>query len=126
MPPLRVRVSSYEARACAAKVFTCPGSHRPDSRWTLRLLVKETDSPPLALAVALLFVCHARAPGVVAFELRRLERQRAAAWERPDAQLRVFVEPNTDLDGDFKALCLDTDQLLRIQGYNALEIILIG
>ena len=44
----------------------------------------------------------------------------------PDAQLRVFVEPNTDLDSDFKALCLDTDQLLRIQGYNALEIILIG
>jgi len=44
----------------------------------------------------------------------------------PDAQLRVFVEPNTDLDGDFKALCLDTNQLLRIQGYNALEIILIG
>ena len=44
----------------------------------------------------------------------------------PDAELRVFVAPDTDLDSDFTGLCLDTDQTLRIQGYNALDIILVG
>lgn len=44
----------------------------------------------------------------------------------PDTQLRVFVAPDTDLDSEFIGLCLDTDQTLRIQGYNALDIILIG
>ncbi len=44
----------------------------------------------------------------------------------PDAELRVFVAADVDLDSDFTGLCLDTDQTLRIQGYNALEIILLG
>lgn len=44
----------------------------------------------------------------------------------PDAQLHVFVEADQDLDADFVALCCDTDKLLLIEGYNALDIELLN
>lgn len=31
--------------------------------------------------------------------------------------LHVMVKPDTNLDGSFKAYCLDTDEIIRINGW---------